>query len=97
MQAAVSALKYFIGLPELPGGYFISSTRDANMLDFLQYTFGFQVCIQDFPVVFLIVRIYFVLELSFLYLWYAMANLVYFCVSWLVLELTGYLFLQFFC
>ncbi|XP_057422591.1 callose synthase 9 [Lotus japonicus] len=42
VQAAVSALKYFIGLPELPGGYFISSTRDANMLDFLQYTFGFQ-------------------------------------------------------
>lgn len=42
VQAAVSALKYFSGLPELPRDYFISPTRNANMLDFLQYTFGFQ-------------------------------------------------------
>ncbi|KAJ1385823.1 callose synthase 9-like [Sesbania bispinosa] len=42
VQAAVSALKYFSGLPELPRGFFISSTRNANMLDFLHYTFGFQ-------------------------------------------------------
>lgn len=42
VQAAVSALKYFSGLPELPRAYFISPTRNANMLDFLQYTFGFQ-------------------------------------------------------
>ncbi|OIW12800.1 hypothetical protein TanjilG_24733 [Lupinus angustifolius] len=42
VQAAVSALKYFNGLPELPRGYFISPTRNPDMLDFLQYTFGFQ-------------------------------------------------------
>ncbi|KAE9618585.1 putative 1,3-beta-glucan synthase [Lupinus albus] len=42
VQAAVSALKYFSGLPELPTGYFISHTRNCDMLDFLQYTFGFQ-------------------------------------------------------
>ncbi|XP_020235310.1 callose synthase 9 [Cajanus cajan] len=42
VQAAVSALKYFSGLPELPRGYFIPPTRNANMFDFLQCTFGFQ-------------------------------------------------------
>ncbi|CAI8601675.1 unnamed protein product [Vicia faba] len=42
VQAAISALKYFNGLPELPRAYFIPPTRNANMLDFLQYTFGFQ-------------------------------------------------------
>ncbi|KAK7343239.1 hypothetical protein VNO77_11833 [Canavalia gladiata] len=42
VQAAVSALKYFSGLPELPRGYFIPPSRNANMFDFLQYTFGFQ-------------------------------------------------------
>lgn len=50
VQAAVSALKYFSGLPELPRDYFISPTRNANMLDFLQYTFGFQVSILGFYV-----------------------------------------------
>ncbi|KAL2328441.1 hypothetical protein Fmac_021868 [Flemingia macrophylla] len=33
VQAAVSALKYFSGLPELPRGYFIPPTRNANILD----------------------------------------------------------------
>ncbi|KAH1192263.1 Callose synthase 9 [Glycine max] len=42
VQAAVSALKYFNGLPELPRGYFLQPTRNANMFDFLQCTFGFQ-------------------------------------------------------
>ncbi|WJX21768.1 Callose synthase 9 [Trifolium repens] len=42
VQAAISSLNYFNGLPELPRAYFISPTRNANMLDFLQYTFGFQ-------------------------------------------------------
>ncbi|TKY50586.1 Callose synthase 9 [Spatholobus suberectus] len=42
VQAAVSALKYFSDLPELPRGYFIPPTRNANMFDFLQCTFGFQ-------------------------------------------------------
>ncbi|KAL4289406.1 hypothetical protein AHAS_Ahas19G0383000 [Arachis hypogaea] len=42
VQAAVSALRYFSGLPELPREAFTSSTRNADMLDFLQYTFGFQ-------------------------------------------------------
>ncbi|KHN27106.1 Callose synthase 9 [Glycine soja] len=44
VQAAVSALKYFNGLPELPRGYFLQPTRNANMFDFLQCTFGFQSC-----------------------------------------------------
>jgi hypothetical protein len=48
VQAAISALNYFNGLPELPRAYFISPARNANMLDFLQYTFGFQVCINRF-------------------------------------------------
>ncbi|XP_020223985.1 callose synthase 9-like [Cajanus cajan] len=51
VQAAVSALKYYSGLPELPRGYFIPPTRNANMFDFLQCTFGFQVYIQGFPCV----------------------------------------------
>ncbi|KAL2323845.1 hypothetical protein Fmac_022903 [Flemingia macrophylla] len=42
VQAAVSALKYFSGLPELPRGNFIPPTRNASMFDFLQYTFRFQ-------------------------------------------------------
>ncbi|MED6111743.1 Callose synthase 9, partial [Stylosanthes scabra] len=42
VQAAVSALSYFAGLPELPREAFTSSTRNPDMLDFLQYTFGFQ-------------------------------------------------------
>ncbi|WJX21764.1 Callose synthase 9 [Trifolium repens] len=42
VQAAVSALKYFSALPKLPNAYFISPTRNANIFDFLQYTFGFQ-------------------------------------------------------
>ncbi|XP_061343058.1 callose synthase 9 [Gastrolobium bilobum] len=42
VQAAVSALKYFSGMPQLPRDYFISPTRNPNMFDFLQYTFGFQ-------------------------------------------------------
>ncbi|CAJ1977780.1 unnamed protein product [Sphenostylis stenocarpa] len=42
VQAAVSALKYFNGLPELPRGDFIPPSRNNNLFDFLQYTFGFQ-------------------------------------------------------
>ncbi|KAK4266518.1 hypothetical protein QN277_027422 [Acacia crassicarpa] len=42
VQAAVSALKYFRGLAELPRGYPIPAARDADMLDFLQCIFGFQ-------------------------------------------------------
>ncbi|KAF7837120.1 callose synthase 9 [Senna tora] len=42
VQAAVAALKYFHGLPELPQGYPIPPARDADMLDFLQCIFGFQ-------------------------------------------------------
>ncbi|KAK7310312.1 hypothetical protein RJT34_07750 [Clitoria ternatea] len=42
VQAAVSSLKYFSGLPELPRDHFIPPSRNANMFDFLQYTFGFQ-------------------------------------------------------
>lgn len=43
VRAAVSALKYHRGLPKLPVDFPIPSTRNADMLDFLQYVFGFQV------------------------------------------------------
>ncbi|RYR03460.1 hypothetical protein Ahy_B06g082435 [Arachis hypogaea] len=43
VQAAVLALRYFSCLPELPREAFTSSIRNADMLDFLQYTFRFQV------------------------------------------------------
>ncbi|XP_021897923.1 callose synthase 9-like [Carica papaya] len=42
VRAAVSALKYHRGLPKLPVDFPIPSTRNADMLDFLQYVFGFQ-------------------------------------------------------
>lgn len=42
VRAAVSALKYFRDLPRLPGDFPISSSRASDMLDFLQYVFGFQ-------------------------------------------------------
>ncbi|KAF3599981.1 hypothetical protein F2Q69_00039040 [Brassica cretica] len=42
VQAAVTALKYFPGLPKLPAEFPIPATRNADMLDFLHYIFGFQ-------------------------------------------------------
>lgn len=42
VRAAVSSIKYFRGLPRLPGNFSIPTTRSADMLDFLQYVFGFQ-------------------------------------------------------
>ncbi|XP_050371424.1 callose synthase 9 [Argentina anserina] len=42
VQAAVSALKYFRGLPKLPTDFPIPATREPDMLDFLHYVFGFQ-------------------------------------------------------
>ncbi|XP_059430070.1 callose synthase 9 [Corylus avellana] len=42
VRAAVSALKYCTGLPTLPADFSIPATRDADMLDFLHYIFGFQ-------------------------------------------------------
>ncbi|XP_048235434.1 callose synthase 9 isoform X1 [Ricinus communis] len=42
VQAAVSALKYFPGLPKLPADFSIPAARHADMLDFLHYMFGFQ-------------------------------------------------------
>lgn len=47
VQAAVAALKYFPGLPKLPADFPIPVTRNADMLDFLHYIFGFQVCISE--------------------------------------------------
>lgn len=47
VQAAVAALKYFPGLPKLPADFPIPATRNADMLDFLHYIFGFQVCISE--------------------------------------------------
>ncbi|XP_058198210.1 callose synthase 9 isoform X2 [Rhododendron vialii] len=42
VQASVSALKYFRGLPKLPENLPIPAKRNADMLDLLQYVFGFQ-------------------------------------------------------
>ncbi|KAF5447956.1 hypothetical protein F2P56_033466 [Juglans regia] len=42
VRAAVSALKYFRGLPKLPVDFPIPATRNADILDFLHYIFGFQ-------------------------------------------------------
>ncbi|KAE8037014.1 hypothetical protein FH972_009641 [Carpinus fangiana] len=42
VRAAVSALKYFTALPTLPSDFSIPATRDADILDFLHYIFGFQ-------------------------------------------------------
>lgn len=42
VKAAVSALKYFRGMPKLPGDFSIPDTRNADLLDFLHYVFGFQ-------------------------------------------------------
>jgi hypothetical protein len=44
VRAAATALKYFQGLPQLPDGFPIPATRSLDMLDFLHYIFGFQVC-----------------------------------------------------
>ncbi|XP_009608251.1 callose synthase 9 [Nicotiana tomentosiformis] len=42
VRAAVSALKYFRGLPKLPGNFSLPPTRSVDLFDFLHYTFGFQ-------------------------------------------------------
>ncbi|KAG8637297.1 hypothetical protein MANES_15G103700v8 [Manihot esculenta] len=42
VRAAMTALKYFPDLPKLPVDFPVPSTRDADMLDFLQFVFGFQ-------------------------------------------------------
>ncbi|KAJ4773866.1 glucan synthase-like 10 [Rhynchospora pubera] len=42
VRAAISALQYFRGLPRLPSSVTIPEARNADMMDFLQYVFGFQ-------------------------------------------------------
>ncbi|KAJ4834525.1 Callose synthase 9 [Turnera subulata] len=42
VRAAMSALKYYVGLPKLPADFTIPPTRSPDLLDFLQYGFGFQ-------------------------------------------------------
>ncbi|KAM7273838.1 hypothetical protein ACFE04_028502 [Oxalis oulophora] len=42
VQAAISALQYFRGLPKLPEDFAIPGARSADMFDFLQFVFGFQ-------------------------------------------------------
>ncbi|XP_031113012.1 callose synthase 9 isoform X2 [Ipomoea triloba] len=42
VRASASALKYFHGLPNLPGTFSIPTTRSADIFDFLHFTFGFQ-------------------------------------------------------
>ena len=44
VRAAATALKYFQGLPQLPVDFPIPASRSPDMLDFLHYIFGFQVC-----------------------------------------------------
>ncbi|XP_049931225.1 callose synthase 9-like [Nymphaea colorata] len=43
VKAAISALRYHSGLPKLPNTFSVPATRTADVLDFLQYVFGFQV------------------------------------------------------
>lgn len=42
VKAAVSSLKYYRGLPKLPDDFSIPAARRPDMLDLLQYVFGFQ-------------------------------------------------------
>ncbi|XP_057776741.1 callose synthase 9 [Salvia miltiorrhiza] len=42
VQAAVSSLKYFRGLPKLPGTFSPPPSRSLDVFDFLHCTFGFQ-------------------------------------------------------
>lgn len=42
VRAAISALNYYRDLPRLPGEFTVPNTRRPDMLDFLQYVFGFQ-------------------------------------------------------
>ncbi|KAK4380701.1 hypothetical protein RND71_002563 [Anisodus tanguticus] len=42
VRAAVSALKYFRGLPKLPGDFSLPPTRTIDLFDLLHYAFGFQ-------------------------------------------------------
>ncbi|KAL5566482.1 hypothetical protein UlMin_029646 [Ulmus minor] len=42
VQAAISALKYFRGLPKLPADFERPPTRNEDVFDFLHYIFGFQ-------------------------------------------------------
>ncbi|KAL3620450.1 Callose synthase 9 [Castilleja foliolosa] len=42
VRAAVSSLKYFRGLPKLPGTFTAPASRALDIFDFLEYTFGFQ-------------------------------------------------------
>ncbi|XP_078446407.1 callose synthase 9-like [Wolffia australiana] len=42
VRAAISSLNYYPGLPRLPSEFHVQSTRKADLLDFLQFVFGFQ-------------------------------------------------------
>ncbi|KAH6814902.1 glucan synthase-like 10 [Perilla frutescens var. frutescens] len=42
VRAAVSSLKYFRGLPKLPGTFSPPPSRSLDIFDFLHYSFGFQ-------------------------------------------------------
>ncbi|KAG0459215.1 hypothetical protein HPP92_022343, partial [Vanilla planifolia] len=42
IKAAISSLKNHSGLPRLPDDFLVPSGRSTDMLDFLQYVFGFQ-------------------------------------------------------
>lgn len=42
VRAAVSAIKYFSGLPKLPATFSVPPMRSMDLFDFLHFTFGFQ-------------------------------------------------------
>uniref|UniRef100_A0A1D1Z005 1,3-beta-glucan synthase n=1 Tax=Anthurium amnicola TaxID=1678845 RepID=A0A1D1Z005_9ARAE len=42
VRAAISSVKYYRGLPRLPSEFSVPSTRNADILDFLHFVFGFQ-------------------------------------------------------
>lgn len=44
VRAAVSALKHYRSLPKLPSDFSIPETSSPDLMDFLHYVFGFQVC-----------------------------------------------------
>lgn len=46
VQAAISAVKYFRGLPKLPDNFPIPASRNGDIFDFLHYVFGFQVTLR---------------------------------------------------
>ncbi|XP_057994915.1 callose synthase 10-like [Hevea brasiliensis] len=48
VRGAISAIKYTEHFPRLPADFEISGVCDADMLDLLEYVFGFQLAFEKF-------------------------------------------------